>query len=586
MGVFTLRGYQKETLDATNKSEKDVVACLPTGAGKSAVIQHIVWTNRDKKCAVVVRMSSLIDQLLETLKATNLKVSVIKAGYDFDPDFDVVLIMEQTYFARYKSYTLDIDILIKDEVHVGFSGKQYELLKQTLEPAKTIGLTATPIDEAGVCLVNDKNRDSFEYIEKVSIDDLMSQGYLMKPTYVRPSTIAFEEMISTIKVNNGEYNSKDIDNVLNTDEFNEFIVSEYQRTCADKKTIIFCNSIKQVNNVSAKLDEAKIKHVKVHSKLSNEETDKAIKKYKQNRVKTMVNMSMLTTGFDDPKTDAIILARPTKVLRLYLQIVGRVLRIANNKRVATVVDLAGSIREHGIVEFWKDFGSLLTKDKYLATKDENDLDEINELNDKITKEKVIEYRLNVKTKKIDELTRKLETKSDENEFLKDRIDEFKQHSNSLLKENTALKARVPSLEREAEGYKTKSNVLISNVRKLREENLVLENKVTNLSKELKTKKQSQDNQSESKQSNSLLGYMSDTISEEEQRLIKDMIDGYRKDIPWIEKSVKTRYYNLLEKNGIVRAEEMYSFINWLYEKHKEETREKKQNSLSASDLIG
>jgi superfamily II DNA or RNA helicase len=119
--------------------------------------------------------------------------------------------------------------------------------------------------------------------------------------------------------------------------------------------MLFANSIKHVEALSDAFNLLNIPHELVHSQRANSDNDESIRRYKSNEVRLIINMSMLTIGFDDPQTDCVVLARPTKILRLYLQIIGRCLRAYKGKTNALILDLAQCISTHGFAEDYRDF---------------------------------------------------------------------------------------------------------------------------------------------------------------------------------------------------------------------------------------
>jgi len=122
-----------------------------------------------------------------------------------------------------------------------------------------------------------------------------------------------------------------------------------------RKVMLFANSIKHVEALSEAFNLLGVEHEYVHSQHPNSDNDESIRRYKSNEVRLIINMSMLTIGFDDPTTDCVVLARPTKILRLYLQIIGRCLRASKGKTNALILDLAQCISTHGFAEDYRDF---------------------------------------------------------------------------------------------------------------------------------------------------------------------------------------------------------------------------------------
>ena len=327
-----LREYQEDLVKEIQTTSSNVIAALPTGGGKSLIVQQLVVRDKTNKYAVVVRNEPLIAQLIDRLEEVGLEVGVIKAGYKFDitKEYDVYLIMEQTYWSRGIIPT-DVDKVIKDEFHIGFNGKQFNHILDSLNPTKVVGLTATPITESGIGIHN--VLPDYKLLEGITTQSLIDKGYLSKITYSLPTNSKLSDMLteelSKVKISSGDYASGELEAVINTEEHNKLVVSEVIDKCLTKgrKTLIFASSIAHVEALAKVFTEEGIDVVYTHSKMKKVDKDVAMELYMTGKVNVMINMSILTTGFDDPATDAVVLLRPTKVLRLYLQIVGRGMRI-------------------------------------------------------------------------------------------------------------------------------------------------------------------------------------------------------------------------------------------------------------------
>jgi len=228
-------------------------------------------------------------------------------------------------------------------------GGVYITMRDELAPDLIIGLTATPIDRLGVYI--DK---SMILIEETTTKKLIEAGELAKPVYKVPR-LSQEIDYSAVKMYRGDFSVSGLDGILL-----EHCSLVAQQTVDDalshgRKVMLFANSIKHVEELSEAFNLLNVKHEFVHSKRSIADNDESIRRYKSNEVRLIINMSMLTIGFDDPATDCVVLARPTKILRLYLQIIGRCLRASEGKMDALILDLAQCISTHGFAEDYRDF---------------------------------------------------------------------------------------------------------------------------------------------------------------------------------------------------------------------------------------
>jgi len=342
------KDYQINSVRKAISAGGNSIIALPTGGGKSICILKLCQAMPDKKVAISLRNAALIPQLLNTLTVNGLSVSVVKSGYKYVAGGDVTLIMEQS-FSRRKYLNIQCDVLLRDEYHVGCTGGVYIDMCEELSPDLIIGLTATPIDRLGVYI-----DQSMILIEETTTKDLIELGELAKPVYKVPS-LSQEIDYSAVKMYRGDFSVSGLDTILL-----EHCSLVAQQTVDDalsqgRKVMLFANSISHVESLSEAFHLLGVNHELVHSKRSIDANDESIRRYKSNEVRLIINMSMLTIGFDDPTTDCVVLARPTKILRLYLQIIGRCLRASKGKTSALILDLAQCISTHGFAEDYRDF---------------------------------------------------------------------------------------------------------------------------------------------------------------------------------------------------------------------------------------
>ena len=342
------KDYQINSVRKAIDAGANSIIALPTGGGKSICILKLCQAMPDKKVVISLRNAALVPQLLHTLTINGLSVSVVKSGYKYIAGGDVTLVMEQS-FGRRKHLNIQCDVLLRDEYHVGCMGGVYIAMREELSPDLIIGLTATPIDRLGVYI--DK---SMQLIEETTTKMLIEAGELAKPVYKVPS-LSQEIDYSAVKMYRGDFSVSGLDNILL-----EHCSLVAQQTVDDalshgRKVMLFANSINHVESLSEAFDLLGIEHERVHSQRSSDENDESIRRYKANEGRLIINMSMLTIGFDDPTTDCVVLARPTKILRLYLQIIGRCLRASKGKTSALILDLAQCISTHGFAEDLRDF---------------------------------------------------------------------------------------------------------------------------------------------------------------------------------------------------------------------------------------
>lgn len=226
-----------------------------------------------------------------------------------------------------------------DEVHYGFSGKMIEQLLQDFK-GKVVGLSATPYDKQG------KPLQGFDaHINKYDLNYMISNGYLVPLVSYQPIKIDLKDIRTTA----GDYNQKDLDVKFNNIESVMQVVDSTKEMILQRNQgLVFCITIKHSEVMANAFNDAGINAKAIHSNMSKEEQQKVMSEFKSGKLKLLTNPDMLTTGFDYPSADFVLLARATKSQNLYKQMVGRVLRLAQNKDNAVLLDCAGVITDLGL----------------------------------------------------------------------------------------------------------------------------------------------------------------------------------------------------------------------------------------------
>src|SRR5574344_1337482 len=342
-----LRDYQKQILNKTwqaLETNKKILVSAPTGSGKtrmaSALIDELL--KHGHRVAFIVDRIELIQQSYNTFDKKN--VSIVKAGQEnlFDEKKPIQLIMIQSFHSRKdKLPDMELSFLIFDEVHNHWGTKRASELIKIYDNAKIIGLSATPIDSKGYLL------QGFDaYINEVQTADLIKLGYLAKPITYSP--VEFD--LSSVSMVGDDYNNKEVDDIVIDLNKVKNIVNNWEKLARNKKTLVFANSIKHAELIYKEYVKRGYKSIDIiHSRTEDLKTKRASIKDKQ----IVINCGILTTGYDDDTIECILLARPTAILKLYLQIVGRGLRVNDTKKECLILDCANCVSKHGLAEDYR-----------------------------------------------------------------------------------------------------------------------------------------------------------------------------------------------------------------------------------------
>jgi len=319
---------QKKMFKALDLYDK-VVFQAPTGWGKSINILKIVkqLIQKEFRVLIIAPRRVLVKQLLETCQhyTPYLLMGSDTRGILPIKQSQVVVASMSTLKRRSVNVVGTFDYIIVDEAHM------IDITQIEAYGKKIIGFTATPL------ITKKSHCAKYDYIipNKFNIGWLINNGYLAKFKYIGKK-IDISNFRHTPS-NNADFDNRDIEDFTNTPSNVQTIVDAYNKHCIDKKTIIFCSSIQHATLLKEReeFQEAKI----VHSKMNERDVHKNLALFKKGKVNVILNVSMLTTGFDDPSIEVLILARPTKSKMLYSQIMGRVLRYHHNIKKVLILDL-------------------------------------------------------------------------------------------------------------------------------------------------------------------------------------------------------------------------------------------------------
>ncbi|MBK8483152.1 MAG: DEAD/DEAH box helicase [Saprospiraceae bacterium] len=339
---ITLRPYQLEAIDKIfqkwHSGFRSILFQMPTGTGKTILFADIVRQEfqKEKKILIVVHKKELLNQAKDELINLSIDFGIIMAGEIPDNSKIVQIASIQTLSKR--DYP-DADLIIIDESHHGVA-KTYKELWDIYPNAKFLGVTATPIRLNG-----DGFDDLFdELITSDSIQKFISKGFLVPVTHFVCST----PDLSKIKLRIGDYDKLPLSHIMMQDFIMSDLVRSYREKCPGKSAIVFAVNVEHSKQIAAVYNRAGISAAHIDSSTPALEREKILTDFRNKKIKIVSNVEIITEGFDFPECEVVQLARPTKSLALYLQMVGRVMRPAVGKTEGIVLDHANLWLEHGL----------------------------------------------------------------------------------------------------------------------------------------------------------------------------------------------------------------------------------------------
>jgi len=343
-----LRNYQQEALDAMLKAErsgiKKQLVVLPTGAGKTVLFAHLPIVRNDSlPMLVLAHRTELLQQAKNKIESMNPELSVgIEKAESKAGKADVVVASVQTLGRgnsnRIEGFEQDyFKTIIIDEAHHA-AASSYQKILNYFNSDYVLGVTATPQRSDSVRLV-----DTFdEIVYYKSIEDLINDGWLCPLIGYRVKT---DTDISDVEITNGDYRQEQLAEAIDNPTRNTCIVNAFLDLASDKKTVIFAANIAHARNLASSFAAQTRTEVRVVlGETPDEEREQILKDFKSGKVQVIINVGVLTEGFDEPSIQAIILARPTRSTLLYTQIVGRGTRLNEGKPNCIIIDIADATK--------------------------------------------------------------------------------------------------------------------------------------------------------------------------------------------------------------------------------------------------
>jgi DNA repair protein RadD len=358
----SLRGYQQEAVDAVVKyllkKKGNPLVALPTGSGKSHVQAGLIktlldrWPNTTVMCLTHVK--ELIQQNSEKMQMymPGVGIGVYSAGLNRRE-----LGYPITFAGIQSIYNKDIappSLIIIDECHLvpkSGQGMYRQFLERMLEAhpgLRVIGLTATPYRMRGGMLTGGKGKMFDSIVYNLSIDRLIKEGVLAP---VKSAATSTEIDTHFVGIQAGEFNLKELSSAADEEHVTGAAIKDAFKHGHNRRSwLFFCVSVAHTNHVADALRRAGVTAAPITGETLPEDRAKWIADYKKGDIKALVNCNVLTTGFDAPETDMIVLLRPTVSPGLYVQMVGRGMRPAEGKDDCLVLDYGGNISRHGPID--------------------------------------------------------------------------------------------------------------------------------------------------------------------------------------------------------------------------------------------
>ena len=344
--LFDYQEDMKERIEKALRLHRSVMAQMPTGTGKTylltAAIDSFVEDNPNTNVWIVAHRKELVSQIEET----------IKKFYSYSSSKNKSLLvsvkaMSIQWLARhYNEIEEEPGMIVIDEAHHALA-KTYKEMWERFPKAKFLGLTATP------CRLNGKGfMDLFDVlVQSWNIPEFISKGRLATYDFVSiKSDGVTQRLINSLQKRgaDGDYQNKEMDMLLNKRPSIERLYQSFEEYGKDRKGIVYAINISHAKKIMELYQEHGIKAVAIDSKTPAAERQADIEAFKKGDIQVLVNVDIFSEGFDCPDVEFVQLARPTLSLAKYLQMVGRGLRVAKEKKNCVIIDNVGLYQVFGL----------------------------------------------------------------------------------------------------------------------------------------------------------------------------------------------------------------------------------------------
>lgn len=365
---YNLRQYQSEAIEKGieffNSSDRTrPMLILPTGSGKSIIIACIV---KELKGKVLILQPSIELLSQNYQKYQNVikehpeleQASIYSAGVGVKEVGRITFATIGSIFKKPEMF-MDVDHVLIDECHFVPPEKSSMYMKfLSVINVKVVGLTATPFrlktytdpftgkKFSKINLLN-RERPSFfnKFIHITQIKQLYDEGYLCPVNYIE---MQFDGSYLQVNSTGAEYTENSLKEAIERNEIIKKIpgILDQAFKKGRRACIVFVRSVEEARELAEITPYSNY----VHANTDKKERAEMLKSFKSGSIKTIFNVGILTTGFDYPELDTVIIARPTMSLALYIQMIGRGIRIAPGKEKLSMLDMCGNLKKFGKIE--------------------------------------------------------------------------------------------------------------------------------------------------------------------------------------------------------------------------------------------
>lgn len=343
--------FQHDVVDrvakAIDQGKRRIIIVAPTGAGKTVIGAEIIKkaTDNGQRVLLLAHTREIIGQTSRKMYEHGVSHGIVQAGFPTRPDELVQVASVQTLWVRamrlQRMQLPPADMIIVDECHHA-PATTYSKIINSFPDAIIIGLTATPSrgDGRGLGGIFDV------IVEAPQVAELIALKYLVPAHVYAPA----EPDLTGVETRVGDYVESQLAERLDRGNLVGDIVAHWHKYAERRKTVCFAVNVAHSIHIRDEFINSGVRAEHIDGGTPKAERDAVLARLASGQTDLVTNCMVLTEGWNMPEVSCCILARPTKKMGLYRQMVGRALRPAPAKHNAIVLDHSGAVYRHGFVE--------------------------------------------------------------------------------------------------------------------------------------------------------------------------------------------------------------------------------------------
>lgn len=343
-----LRDYQLSGVNAIRDrfraGDRNVLFQLPTGGGKTVVFSYITEgaSRKGNRVLILVHRQELIRQTSQSLTDIGVTHGIIAPG--FTPSWDNVQVASVQTLVRRLNKVHAPQLIISDECHHAGAATWSKIFAH-YNKASILGVTATPCRLDGKGLGRPAGGFFDSMVNGPPVAELIRRGFLANPRVFAPPVGAD---LSNLRKKYGEFVTADAATAMDKPVITGCAVQHYKRLANNIPAIAFCASVAHAEHVADQFRAAGYQSASIDGTMHDNDRKARIKALGNGGLHVLTSCDIISEGTDIPIVGAAILLRPTASMGLYLQQVGRSLRMYDGKTNAIILDHVGNVMRHGM----------------------------------------------------------------------------------------------------------------------------------------------------------------------------------------------------------------------------------------------